>query len=239
MATAAESKREMTFFLAGPERRLLRAIAERMPARIRSNHLTVLGVLGAIGTGLGYALSSGHPAWLWLASGMLIVNWLGDSLDGTLARVRHHERPKYGYYIDHIVDAFTVTVIAGGIGLSPYVRLDLALALVVVYLTLSINVYLESAVFGVFKIAYGRIGPTEARLGVILLNALLYLGALRLVWLEEGLSFLANLAIGLLTLGMFLMLVVRFGKNLYRLARMEPQKGLRRKRRPADAPPNA
>jgi archaetidylinositol phosphate synthase len=229
METAATSKREMTFLLAAPERRLLQAIAGRIPRSIRSNHLTVLGVIGAIGTGLGYALSTRHPAWLWLASGMLVVNWLGDSLDGTLARVRHHERPKYGYYIDHIVDAFTIAVIGVGVGLSPFVRLDLALALVVVYLTLSINVYLESAVFGVFKIAYGRLGPTEVRLLVIVLNALLYLGALRFAWLEEGLSLAANLAVGVLVLGMFVMLAVRFGKNLYRLARMEPQKGLRRR----------
>jgi phosphatidylglycerophosphate synthase len=230
MTEAAQAKREMTFLLAEPERRVLRAIAARIPSSVRSNHLTVLGVLGAAATGLGYALSTGHPAWLWLASGMLVVNWLGDSLDGTLARVRHHERPKYGYYIDHIVDAFNTAVIGIGIGLSPFIRLELALLLVVLYLTLSINVYLESAVFGRFRIAYGRIGPTEARIGLIVVNGLLYLGAVRFAWLESGVSFIANLLIGLLVVGMLAMLAVRFGKNLYRLARMEPQQGLRRRR---------
>src|SRR6266850_1928860 len=152
--------REMQFLLAAPEKRLLTALAAYVPRTIRSNHLTVLGTLGAAAAGAGYALSSRHAAWLWLASLGLAVNWFGDSLDGTLARVRQTQRPKYGYYLDHIVDAFSTTVIG----------------LVVAYLALSINVYLESTVFGVFRLAYGRIGPTEVRIILVLLNcaALVY-----------------------------------------------------------------
>src|SRR5712672_3513456 len=167
----------MTFLLAGVERRVLLALATRVPRTIRSNHLTAIGILGAAGAGGAYALTRYDPAWLWVASLMLGVNWVGDSLDGTLARVRGTQRPKYGYYVDHVVDAFSTAVIGLGIGLSPYVDLGLALGLVVVYLALSINVYLESTVFGVFKIAYGRIGPTEVRLLLVLLNTIAVLTA--------------------------------------------------------------
>src|SRR3989441_1488388 len=164
--------REMTFLLAEPERRILLRLAARVPRAIHSNHLTALGTFGAAGAGAAYALTHYSPSWLWVASLMLGINWLGDSLDGTLARVRGTQRPKYGYYLDHVVDAFSTTVIGLGIGLSPYVDLGLALGLVVVYLALSINVYLESSVFGVFKISYGHIGPTEVRLLLIALNTL-------------------------------------------------------------------
>src|SRR5204863_10219041 len=168
----------MTFLLAGVERRVLQALARRVPRSIRSNHLTAIGILGATGAGAAYALTTYHPAWLWVASLLLGVNWVGDSLDGTLARVRGTQRPKYGYYLDHVVDAFSTAVIGLGIGLSPYVNLGLALGLVVVYLALSINVYLESSVFGVFKISYGRVGPTEVRVLLVVLNTILALIAL-------------------------------------------------------------
>src|SRR5256712_13201803 len=158
----ADATRELTFFLAEPERRLLRAVAARLPSAVRSDHLTVLGVLGATGAGAAYALSSFSSVWLWAASAMLVVNWLGDSLDGTLARVRRHERPRYGYYLDHIVDAFSTAAVGAGIGLSPYVDLGVALMGVLAYLILSINIYLESQAFGVFPVGYSRIGPNGA-----------------------------------------------------------------------------
>ena len=101
------ARRELTFLLAEPERRLLRGIATRLPRWVTSDGLTALGVVGALGTGAAYALSTLSVAWLWAASAMLVVQWFGDSLDGTLARVRRAERPRYGYYLDHIVDAFS------------------------------------------------------------------------------------------------------------------------------------
>jgi phosphatidylglycerophosphate synthase len=214
----------MTFLLAGVERRVLRRVATWVPRTIRSNHLTALGILGATGAGAAYALTNHDPAWLWVASLMLVVNWLGDSLDGTLARVRGTQRPKYGYYLDHVVDAFSTAVIGLGIGLSPYVNLGLALGLVVVYLALSINVYLESSVFGVFKISYGRIGPTEVRLVLILLNTVVALVA----WFElKGpipLHVAANWTLAILLAGMVALFVGRFARNLYRLAKLEPQR---------------
>src|SRR5215204_6912905 len=113
---------------------------------------------------------------LWAASALLVVHWLGDSLDGTLARVRRVERPRYGYYLDHLVDALATAVIGLGVGLSPFMLLAVGLAIVIAYLILSINTYLETHAFGVFTLGYGRLGPTEARLGLIALTALLALG---------------------------------------------------------------
>ena len=218
----ADPQRELTFLLAGPERRLLRWIAARLPGWVTSDQLTVLGVLAATATAAGYALSGLHPGWLWGASAALVVNWLGDSLDGTLARVRHTERPRYGYYLDHAVDAYATAAIGIGLGLSPYVSLGVALGLVVVYLWLSINVYLESTVFGAFRLAYGRLGPTEVRLLLIAVNTGLALHH-RVPWLA-GVP-IRPLADGLciaLAFAMFALLVNRFTRNLRDLARLEP-----------------
>lgn len=212
-----DPERELTFLLAGPERRLLRAIARRLPRAISSDHLTTLGVLGATAAGIAYALSAAHPAWLLAASAALVINWLGDSLDGTLARVRHTERPRYGYYLDHIVDAYSTAAIGIGLGLSPYFSLGIALGLVVVYLALSINVYLESAVFGAFRLGYGRFGPTEVRLILIAVNT-----TLLLVPPAIPVHLLADGVLAAAALGMVALLAVRFARNLRVLGRLEP-----------------
>ena len=209
--------RELRFLLAGPERRLLRALATRIPAPVTPDHLTALGVLGALGAAVAYAWSRYTPAWLWMASGMLVVQWLGDSLDGTLARVRGVERPRYGYYLDHVVDAGSTAAIGLGIGLSPYIDLGLALGVVVVYLALSINVYLESNVFGVFRLAYSRLGPTELRIIMILANTALAFSAP-----GPPLALVANGTVALLGLGMIGLLAGRVGENLRALALQEP-----------------
>lgn len=213
----------MTFLLADAERTVLRNIAARLPARVRPNHLSGVGVLAAVGVGASYALSSIDVRWLWAACVFLVVNWFGDSLDGTLARVRRIERPRYGYYLDHLIDAFSTAVVGLGLGLSPFLSLEVALALVIIYLMLSVNVYLESSVFGEFTMAYGRLGPTEARIALIGANLLL-LGATTLrmrpvAWAYVG----TNVTAAGLGLVMVVLLAVRFGRNLRRLARMEPQ----------------
>ena len=219
---SSDAKRELTFLLAEPERRLLRKIAVRLPAWVTSDQLTGLGVLAATGAGVAYALSGLHAGWLWVASMMLVLNWFGDSLDGTLARVRFAERPRYGYYLDHVVDAYATAAIGIGLGLSPFVSLAVALGLVVVYLVLSINVYLESAVFGAFRLGYGRLGPTEVRLILIAVNSGLALH--RFVPGAAGVP-IRLVAGGLLvavSLGMLAMLAVRFARNLRNLALLEP-----------------
>lgn len=210
-----DPERELTFWLAGPERRLLRAIARRVPHAIASDHFTALGVLGATVAGVAYALSAAHVWWLWVATAALVVNWLGDSLDGTLARVRHTERPRYGYYLDHLVDAYSTAVIGIGLGLSPFFSLGVALGFVVVYLALSINVYLESTVFGAFRLGYGRIGPTEARLLLIAVNMALVF--------PTSLRFVANGVLAAAVVGMLALLTARFVGNLRELARLEPK----------------
>jgi len=219
------AKREMSFLLARPERRVLLWMAPRLPAGWTPDLLTAIGVLGALLVGLGYALAYYHPAWLWLASGGLIVNWFGDSLDGTLARVRHIERPKYGYYLDHAVDAITTTVICAGIGLSSYVALPVALGVAIGYLWLSINVYLESAVFNLFDLGFGIFGPTEMRILLILANAGLFVGAMTSGLTGPEVAPYANVGFGIACAGMAVAYLIRLRINLIRLARIEPPRG--------------
>jgi archaetidylinositol phosphate synthase len=226
----ASATRELTFLLAAPEKRLLQAIARRVPDRLRPNHFTVLGVLAATGAGAAYALASRGAGWLWLASAMLAMQWFGDSLDGTLARVRRTERPRYGYYLDHITDAYSTAAIGVGIGLSHYVHFGLALGLVVLYLLLSINVYLETQVFGTFQLGYGRLGSTEARLMLVTANTVLALSVEvpaewpALLTLRSGV--VAVLLVGMLVemlVEMLALIVARFARNVRVLARLEPQ----------------
>jgi archaetidylinositol phosphate synthase len=208
------AEREKRFLLAAPEARVLQSIAGRLPNWVKPDHLTALGVVAALGIAVAYVLSNGDAAWLWAASALLVVHWLGDSLDGTLARVRRSERPRYGYYLDHLVDAFATAAIGIGLGLSPYMLLAVGLAIVVAYLILSINTYLETHAFGVFTLGYGRFGPTEARLMLIAVNTLLVLGIV-------GNGVLDLLGIGLAA-AMIAALIGRAGRNLRRLAELEP-----------------
>ena len=214
--------RTKEFLLARPEAAALRWLAERMPARVMPDHMTVLGVLAAVGIAAAYVLSNESSAWLWVASGLLVVHWVGDSLDGTLARIRGTERPRYGYYLDHLVDAVATACIGIGLGLSPHMLLAVGMAIVVAYLVLSINTYLETSVFGEFRLGYGRVGPTEARLALIALNTALALGA--------GLGFsVGGLGLSALDVGglaivavMLAALAARAAGNLRKLAAAEP-----------------
>ena len=206
--------RDKRFLLALPEARVLEWIAKRLPSRVKPDHLTALGVLASIGIAAAYVLSNGDRMWLWAASALLVVHWLGDSLDGTLARVRRSERPRYGYYLDHLVDAFATAAIGIGLGLSPYMLLAVGLAIVVAYLILSINTYLETHAFGVFTLGYGRFGPTEARLMLIAVNTALAIGLI-------GNGLLDVLGIGLAA-AMIAALIGRAGRNLRRLSELEP-----------------
>jgi archaetidylinositol phosphate synthase len=206
--------RDKRFLLALPEARVLEWIAKRLPSRVKPDHLTALGVLASIGIATAYVLSNGDRMWLWAASALLVVHWLGDSLDGTLARVRRSERPRYGYYLDHLVDAFATTAIGIGLGLSPYMLVAVGLAIVVAYLILSINTYLETHAFGVFTLGYGRFGPTEARLMLIAVNTTLAIGLI-------GNGLLDVLGIGLAA-AMIAALIGRAGRNLRRLSELEP-----------------
>jgi len=218
MSATAGAPREKTFLIARHEAELLDRIARRLPARVMPDHMTALGVVAALGIGAAYWLTLRNPAWLWVASGLLVVHWLGDSLDGTLARLRRIERPRYGYYLDHLVDAGATIAIGAGLGLSPYLSLTTSLAIVIAYLALSINTYLETQVFGVFSLGYGRVGPTEARAALIALNLALLAGATFEV-AGHGLVDLAGLVAAALMLAG---LAVRAARNLRVLAAREP-----------------
>ena len=221
----SDAPREKTFLLARPEGRVLDWLARRLPARVMPDYMTALGVVAALGIGAAYWLTLRDPAWLWVASGLLVVHWLGDSLDGTLARVRGIERPKYGYYLDHLVDALATAVIGIGLGLSPWMLLPVGLAIVVAYLVLSINTYLETYAFGVFTLGYGRLGPTEARLGLVALNTLIAVGVgLGFHVGDLGLTVLDLIGLGIAG-AMVVGLVARAAQNLRRLAEQEPAGG--------------
>ena len=168
----ATAPREKAFLLAKPEQRLLEGIARRLPARVLPDHLTALALAAAAGFAV-----FGAFGWLWGMGALLVVQWLGDSLDGTLARVRKAERPRYGYYIDHLADALSTGLVGIGLGLTAHMHLTVALVLVVAYLALSINTYLETQALGVFRLGYGRLGPTEARLALLGMLVAIALGA--------------------------------------------------------------
>ena len=222
MTDTVRATREPNFLLAKHERRLLRAIAARLPRFLLPDDLTALGVVSAVAICLAYQATNLSRGWLWVASGLLVVHWLGDSLDGTLARVRGIERPRYGYYLDHLVDAISTACIGIGLGLSPYMLLSTGALIVVAYLMCSINVYLESHALGRFSIGYGRIGPTEVRLVLIALNTALALGA-PLGFHVAGIGMTVFDVVGLSVAAVMLaLLVARALANLRALSRDEP-----------------
>jgi archaetidylinositol phosphate synthase len=211
--SGVEAPREKAFLLAQPEQKLLEAIARRLPAFVRPDHLTVLALAAAVAFAV--AAASG---WFVAAAGLLVAHWFGDSLDGTLARVRRAERPRYGYYLDHLADAFATALVGLGLGLSAHMHLVAGLVLVIAYLALSINSYLETQALGRFSLGYGRLGPTEARLGLIALLLAVALGASVSVW---GLTLLDLVALGGASV-MVLALAARAFGNLRVLAEREP-----------------
>lgn len=169
-----KAERIQTSLLNGLEKKALVWLAGRQPAWVTSDLLTWVGTFGSVLIALGYILTNININWIWLSSLGLIVNWYGDSLDGTLARVRKTQRPIYGYYIDHTVDAINETLMFVGMGLSPFLNLYTALGMLIVYLQLTLNVSMNAHLRTEFKLTYAGLGPTEFRLLGILLNTLLY-----------------------------------------------------------------
>ena len=219
---SAQHRRTARFVLTRFEQWVLPRIARRLPRSILPDHLTGLGLVAATGIGAAYLAAGDDPRWLWAANGALVVHWLADSLDGTLARVRRIERPRYGFYLDHLSDAYSTTAIGLGLGLSPYLLLSVALAGVVAYLVLSINVYLETHVFGEFRYGYGVVGPTEARILLIALNTVvIYARALPFNLFGVGMT-IFDVAGVAAVMGMIAMLLRRVARNLRALSRLEP-----------------
>ena len=215
-------KRLAGFALARFEAWSLPKLAAALPAWVMPDHLTGLGLLASTGIAVSYMLSNRDPVWLWVASGLLVVHWYGDSLDGTVARYRKIERPRYGFYLDHLTDAYSTLAIGLGLGFSPYMLLSVGLAITIGYLLLSVNVYLETHVFGEFKLGHGIVGPTEARVLLIALNTgAALIGPLR--FYVGGVPFTPFDVLGLIgVVGMVFLLLGRATRNLKTLAALEP-----------------
>ncbi len=173
-------KRIQANVVAQSERRLLTWLAARLPAWVTPDRLTALGVAGATLVLVAEAASQHDRAYLWLASAGLVVHWFGDSLDGSLARFRGIERPIYGYFLDHTVDALCNFMIMVGFGLAPFIRMDAALFALVGYFFLCMYVFINNHLSGVFQLSFLGLGPTELRLCLIAINtAMVVFGPVR------------------------------------------------------------
>ena len=222
MSKPADHQRTASFITTRFEVWFLPRLARRLPGWVLPDHLTVLGLIAATGIAVAYIYSNRDPNWLWAANAGLVLHWLADSLDGNLARVRRIQRPRYGFYLDHISDAYSTFAIGLGLGLSPYMLLAVSLAIVVAYLVLSINVYLETYIFGEFRYGYGMVGPTEGRIAIIILN-IFVLSAKELPFNLFGIGMtILDIAGVLGALTMTGLLVSRVTRNLKVLGNMEP-----------------
>jgi len=175
MSEFKSAAREHSSITASAEKRLLIGIARRLPPWINSDDLTALGFLSMIAAGLSYWFASVDKAWgLSLVAVFLVLNWFGDSLDGTLARVRDLQRPRYGFYLDHVLDSIGSVFLIGGLGLSGYMSMPVAATLLIAYLLVSIETFLATYALGKFQMSAGLFGPTELRLLLLTGNAFLF-----------------------------------------------------------------
>lgn len=169
-----DATRVQQSFLAAIEKRILIAMARRIPASINADHLTLLGFASMIAAGFAYAAALVWAPALLAVNALLALNWFGDSMDGTLARVRNQQRPRYGYYVDHIIDALSALFLFGGLGLSGYMSERVAFGMLLCYLLLAIQSYLATHSLGVFSISWWKFSPTEMRILLALGNTVAF-----------------------------------------------------------------
>lgn len=216
--TYREAKRVHTSVLAAAEKRALIWMAERLPRAVNSDHLTFLAALAMAGAGVCYAFGPGSPAAMLTAIGLLVVNWFGDSLDGTVARVRHHERPRYGFYVDHVLDVLGILFLLIGFSVGGFMTPLVASGFLLAYYLLMVEIALATHAVGTFRISFWKFGPTELRI-------LLAIGTLQLLrtpsvtlfgerWLLFDVGGVVAIAALVLT---FIVSAVRNGRLLYRL----------------------
>ena len=218
-----EATRSLTSVLAPLEKQTLIWLAQRMPNWVNSDHLTALALVAMLLAGLSYWLARVTPAGLLLVVVCLAVNWFGDSLDGTLARVRQHQRPRYGFYVDHLVDAFGALFLLGGLGLSGYMSPFIAVALLVAYLLLLIETFLATYALRTFTMSYFKIGPTELRILLAIGNLTLLVHPMADVFGREYRLFDVGGAIA--TCGLLATLAFAAVTNTRALYRAEPLPG--------------
>jgi archaetidylinositol phosphate synthase len=203
--------------LAGSEKRVLLSLARKAPAGLSPDHLTGFGFLAQIMAGVSYAMAGSNCYWLLAAIGFLALNWLGDSLDGTLARFRQQQRPRYGFYLDHMVDSFGALALMSGLALSGFMHPQIAIGLLVVFLLLSIQSYLATYTLGEFRLSFWSCGPTEIRILLAIGN----LALLRWPRVLNGRYLLFDVGGGIAIAGMLAMLLFFTARNTCRLYREE------------------
>ena len=212
--------RENGSLLAVAEKRALIWMAERLPRWVGSDHLTLLGLGAMLAAGLAYWVSGSYPLALWLVVVALAVNWFGDSLDGTVARVRNQQRPMYGYYVDHVIDIVGALFLLGGLAMSGYMTPLVALGLLIGYLMLSAETYLATHACGVFRLSLLKVGPTELR--ILLAIGTVYLLYKPWVVVAGGLYRLFDVGGVVAIVGMALALTIAVARNTRDLYCAEP-----------------
>jgi len=224
-----QAKRIQTSILSAAEKKVLVWLAERMPAWVTSDMLTFVGFLGALIMAAGYCLSNLNLHWLWLSCFGLFVNWFGDSLDGSLARVRNTQRKTYGFFIDHNVDVVNEVIMFVGVGCSPMVNMSFAMMALVAYFMLSVYVFIDCHLKGEMRLTYGGLGPTEFRIILVIINILF----MYIPWLSRwkrpmtifhndfmiGIFDYITVAVTVILIGFYL---VRFFKDAKYFARIDP-----------------
>ena len=218
--TFHDAERQQTSILAPLERAALRSLARCMPARVNSDHLSLLGFVAMFLAGVFYAASGRNPMWLHAVNLCILINWFGDSLDGTLARYRDCQRPRYGFYVDHIIDTFGTMFIIVGLAISGYITERVAAGSLIVFLMLAINSYLAAYSLSIFKISHGKLGPTEVRLVLIIGNLVLLNSPYTRIFGQRFLLFDVGGIVAII--GMGTMLVVSSIKNTHALYKLEP-----------------
>jgi phosphatidylglycerophosphate synthase len=217
LLTFANATRVNQSFLAAAEKRALIRLANRLPESITPDHLTLLGFSAQLLAGASYALARLNKYWLLAAIAFLCLNWLGDSLDGTLARVRNRQRPRYGFYVDHMIDSFGSLALMGGLALSGYMHPAIAIGLLIAFLLLSIQSYLATYSLGEFQLSFWNFGPTELRILLATGN----LALLRWPIVLHGRFGLFDIGGASGLAGMVGMLIFFTAKNTYRLYQTE------------------
>lgn len=190
-----------------------------MPEWVNSDHLSLLGLVAMFLAGMFYAASGRNPLLLHLVNVCIFLNWFGDSLDGTLARYRDRQRPRYGFYVDHIIDTFGTMFLIFGLALSGYMTERVAAATLIVFLMLAINSYLAAYSLGIFKISHGKLGPTELRLVLIIGNLALLHSAHARIFGHRFLLFDVGGVVAIVS--MALILVVSSIQNTHALYQLE------------------
>jgi sn-1,2-diacylglycerol ethanolamine- and cholinephosphotranferases len=212
-----QAKRIQTSLINSLERKALTWLAARQPKWVTSDMLTLVGTVGAFLIGLGYALTSLNINFLWLSTFGLLVNWYGDSLDGSLARFRHKQRPLYGYYVDHTMDVINESMMFFGAGMAPFFDMRLTLSAFVLYLLMTLNVSMNAHLRDEFKLTYLKLGPTEFRIIIAIANTVMLCFGERLLT-----SIVPNCFIGFVVLILGLIYILTVISDLKYYSKVDP-----------------